>query len=449
MKLSLPLFLLALATPRVASSGLRDKGRNLEDIVADKKAVDPDPANLDFASASLETIFPEGTGKSKKNSVGISDTGLSLGLGQPLDNGQFGDETKVEACSSCKGLLPTTFYDLTSTGGFINQAFPGANVTGRLYPGLSAEEVDPILFFASFISELIYSSDVLSCLLMSFVKTANNLVCKLQDFAPDPKVRQDFASYPTATLMQELGCKGKNAMSCAIQTLGISSDMMQAHAQALLVQGNLHPKATAFLTSIVSGNSVDKDGIEADSKSKKKSGDFIDKIFVQYLNQENLNAVRGATFFGGCTAAFALSSSPEDLEEATGICLVLYTAVKTLDAVTCKYREAGCSLDNTSQASKKKSKGADVCGADLKAQTEYEARRLALDTAPLAAFFGNTIFPRPGEALGAVGFLLADIAAPCTVCALSENICSGYCNYFDGFDKCDPLKKSFVNEVLL
>ena len=86
---------------------------------------------------------------------------------------------------------------------------------------------------------------------------------------------------------------------------------------------------------------------------------------------------------------------------------------------------------------------------DLKAQTEYEARRLALDTAPLAAFFGNTIFPGPGEALGAVGFLLADIAAPCTVCALSENICSGYCNYFDGFNECDPLKRYFANEVLL
>jgi hypothetical protein len=337
-----------------------------------------------------------------------------------------------DECLTCEQTLPgySFFGELVNDRDFYEL---GPADLDTFFQGLSEEErffyfdtISPLctawgpesFFFCklmSDISETIYESDVLSCLVTSLAKTARESICFLYGAgegpfgtdAPTPGSRARKLSVHQQKVARKLSGDDMATEEVApfldlFLSLGISSGYEVAQFLGLDLCGIVADIDDDIgflkLAGCHSGSmhEMKKKGIFDGGRKTQEEG-LLSAEYIEKLSQYSF-------FFGKC------------LPEADPfMCMIVFSILKALDAIMCRYQET-CSI-------------AESCTADLKFKTEYSARSL-----------GNFL-PTPNSPL-----FLADIIAPCTECAVKESDgCAVFCDYVDGFHQCDPAKTLFYD----
>lgn len=324
---------------------------------------------------------------------------------------------------------PSSSLDSDETGPLINYfGFTCLNV-GDVGFGQAA---DFLCAATTFISELIYRTDILRCLLLSLTKTARDVVCFILDVGGYPNMDVVGSNVYVEPLERgrgrQLNEHEQNVRNLILQAGGGGGGSAdQTTMELLMLTGNADLHSILLLLDLVDEGKVFllemADSMVDSSARKLQTPDFprdgsdedffadINTFFNQFLDDSDLQlAVQGNLFIYKCLFYYGLGLPT---------CALLFGITKTLDATICHYHEElGCSVTED-------------CTADVDFKLEYTAQRLAIDIPNI-----------DNPATDPVPFLLADILAPCGSCILEQTGgCAPFCNFVDGFNTCDPIRR--------
>lgn len=296
------------------------------------------------------------------------------------------------------------------------------------------------------ISELIYKSETLRCLLMGLSKATRDTLCFLADIEgvpnPDvlglPNVRRGLAEDPK---VQEIA-KRRKLSDGSIALTG--DEMLDVYS----VTGAGSPLALLGITEELitttlwenfdcDSNSDNELCIQLEAQSgvrRKLSGDGFeirpdgDELgsgglialvadFVDTIAQSN-QAFRLGTYlldlgwFSKCVDTVGAAGPTGSI-----LCGIIYTLEKTEDAIFCEDNKL-CDIETE-------------CDANQKIQTEYTSRRIARALPNLDGDGTDGVF----------NFFVADVIAPCASC---DNQCASFCWYQQNYHQCDDYKRTWL-----
>jgi len=263
------------------------------------------------------------------------------------------------------------------------------------------------------VSEIIYKSDLLRCLLTSLATTLRDLACL--DAVTRRRILTESQNAGVERALEE---ESSGAMSVetilftGLPLIGVITTDDFARMFGIGEEIAEHPLMVAAAAQ--PGRKL--------NPTVRHSGDFGDEftedvgdILEDVLGYGDSDAelfVKDNIFFASCTIAAGLPA---------GLCALLFGVVKTLDASVCYYREElGC--------------GSETCTKDLKFDVSYATERLALDLFPFVP-------PK-------IGLIVADILAPCGACVNEKSDgCAAFCNIYESYHTCDSTKVAYLKTL--
>jgi hypothetical protein len=268
------------------------------------------------------------------------------------------------------------------------------------------------LLFCGFItalSEIIYTNDLLRCLLTSLATTLRDLTCLDRQHRSRALTEKQNAGVERV-LQVEAGSgpmSEEDILMNGLPLLGIDS------FEDILEYFGVDASQNPFLSGIARRRNL--------SPEIRGKGDDLNEIlevdeffedFLGFGDPDVEQAVRSNLFFFKCTTIFNLG---------LGLCAGIFALLKTLDASVCYYREElGC--------------GMDTCTKDLNFDVDYLAERLFVD------------LPVP---LNSEGFIIADVLAPCGACILEKSGgCAPFCQLYQSYHECDNVRAAYLDNQL-
>lgn len=265
----------------------------------------------------------------------------------------------------------------------------------------------------TFLSEIIYKSDLLRCLLTSLATTLRDLACL--DALTRRRILTESQNAGVERALEEESSGPMSAetiLFAGLPLIGVTTAADFARMFGIDEEIAEHPLVVAAAAQ--SGRKlgpVVRNSGDGGDEFTEEAGDFLED-FLGYGNSDVELAVKDNIFFASCTIAAGLPA---------GLCALLFGVVKTLDASVCYYREElGC--------------GSETCTKDLKFDVSYATERLALDLFPFV----------PLE----IGLIVADILAPCGACVNEKSDgCAAFCNIYESYHTCDATKVAYLTAV--
>jgi len=327
------------------------------------------------------------------------------------------------------------------------------------------EDVTKGCIVLSLLTELIFESETLRCLLTSLSKTSRDTLCFLADVLgiPNPDnlgvgsnvvedfdLRRKLAENPAVNRVMERRQLNPSSSGGGLQQTGDNMlDLLTIAAS--LPAGGGSTGGRKLEDDVGAGSLLDMFGITSDdvmevlrAKMECAVNDCSKmeaEMKVAPARGRDLSFdIRGVIAYVGKFIDFIATSDPAfrvgvaildyfwfekclesypdpESEFALIACGVLYAAEKTEDAIICE-DSARCDI-------------ATECTANQKFDTEYTSRRIAR---ALPSSIGSDTFD------GFWNFLIADVLAPCG-CA---DTCAAFCWYHENFHKCDDYKRSYL-----
>ena len=226
----------------------------------------------------------------------------------------------------------------------------------------------------TFLSEVIYTSDLLQCLFVNIVALLRNEVCEDERRSVP---RDGMGLIPIPSLMESF-LQG-DLPSIGMGDIGSIYTMLGA------------PDLSAFM-------SAERRKLREEKTRELQISEDVDFLIdlLDNIPDSFVTTLTDNLFFVRC----------RDEGESLGFCALLFTLAKTLDASVCYYRDVlGC--------------GAETCGKDTMFDIGYETERLALN-------------------LPFVPTEVAVVAAPCDGCLRSKTDgCSAFCSFYQGYHECN------------
>jgi len=292
----------------------------------------------------------------------------------------------LEACNKCEDLKFSSYFPDT---------------TGR-----------PFLSILNEITDAIYDSDDASCLLLTIVKTARELICFLLD---------EFTPVPNPGGLGTQAEQGIGALSDQIAAAGLSagpegSTSLTTEESLMLFMQSPVDEDPFNIFRILGYNNAELNKLinslagaqqEGPIRARELQGDIIppdtDEIWKEIIPPG---------FFFKCVDGFGIPPP---------ICAITFALFTTQDAIICKYtQQKGCSIDKS-------------CTDQLKFDIAYNARRIA------------TIIPLPPF----IDSIVGEIIAPCGSCINFKNPCAPFCAFAETFCDCDPyLRLNILDQFL-
>ena len=366
--------------------------------------------------------------KARNGLPGLHDTNK-----RELKSGK-GTEDLGEFCDNCGSRLPGFVWWGYS---YLEEDFYERLFDGDIEFGGFCVYLDPAAQFGCLIltalSEIIYNSDTLSCLLTSFSKTTRDTLCFLADeegvgnpdvlgepqpFDPVTRRRRSLAEVSKSgdpmvdfvKLVQDAHGRRKlddedDELWTLLDLFGVTDETIVEWCAANGGEQYCRDKFDSL------GRKLNED--IRPSQEDIGSGGILQ--FIGELVDDIADPLLGYEIGEFLLTAGWLDKCSEDTDPIS--CFVILALEKTEDAIICS-KEKECNIETD-------------CDANQEFRTEYNARKLARQ---IPNFSGD-------DPDGLFNFLVADILAPCTTC---ETSCASFCWYVDNFDQCDDYKRVWL-----